>query len=355
MNKKDKIIIIVISALMVIFSIVIIYNIIKTLKYIEGNPKDIQYRNKINDNIEYLVHLKPNDYIVEESIGNNFSYITQLVEYIETSFNYEYITDYNLKLNYKYSIVATMIVDSNDQNNQSLNKPILKRDFILLEEIIKESNNSKININETLNISLDYYNSFLEDFINSLNLASNSRLEIKLLINIFDDSKILNKFHDVTLSVPLGVKTFNININKNFVPEEVVYKKEQKKPQDSYVMIIFNIVLFIIINTAGFYIIKSILNKYKSKYKLEKEKILKEYDDRIVTVVNFINYENIEVVDVVSFNELLEFSNEAFEPIIYWERKIGRHKEAWFSILRNRLLYRYIIHSSKTSKTVKKD
>ena len=38
------------------------------------------------------------------------------------------------------------------------------------------------------------------------------------------------------------------------------------------------------------YIVRYILNKYKSPYILEKNKILKEYDDLIIEVTNFVKY-----------------------------------------------------------------
>ncbi len=97
---------------------------------------------------------------------------------------------------------------------------------------------------------------------------------------------------------------------------------------------------------------KHLLDKYKSPYTLEINKILKDYDDRIIEVTNFIKYTNWETVEVKNIKELIELSNEAFEPIFFWERRIDHTKEAWFCILRDSVLYKLVL---KKNNLIKKD
>ncbi len=42
---------------------------------------------------------------------------------------------------------------------------------------------------------------------------------------------------------------------------------------------------------------------------------------------------------------MLNLADETFEPVVYWEKDEG--KESWFSILRNNILYCYIITNKK--------
>ena len=143
---------------------------------------------------------------------------------------------------------------------------------------------------------------------------------------------------------------FEINTATNFDDEEVIYDQNNLPKDKGYVTAIVYIILLILQLLTTYLLIRYIINKKYSKYSLEKNKILKDYDDRIVTVKNFIKHDKWEIVDVKDFNELLDLANEAYEPIFYFERRLPNRKEAWFSILRDRILYRYIIYSNQSKK-----
>jgi len=54
-----------------------------------------------------------------------------------------------------------------------------------------------------------------------------------------------------------------------------------------------------------------------------------------------------DIVEILDFEELLTLSNETMEPIIYWEKRNRDSKEAWFSVIKDKILYRYIILHKK--------
>lgn len=223
-----------------------------------------------------------------------------------------------------------------------MSRPIWNKKFIILENIKGNTNNAKLQLNETFDINLEYYNNLTENFRTTLKLPIQSRIEFKFSIKINsvlkNDEKI-TKDHYILMTIPLETKVFDIKINTNFSEQEIIYNKNKKDNQTIYVYIIIYIVLFILNLITGLYFIKSISNRNKNKNILRINKILKDYDDRIITVSNFINYEKVEIINVISFEELLNLSEETLEPIIYWHKK---NNEVWFSILRNKILYRYI-------------
>ena len=265
------------------------------------------------------------------------------------NFNYEYITDRDINLRYSYLIVATIISTTASEGIEKVNNPIWVKDYILLNESEQIDTNKKININENIEIFLDSYNDLVNNFIEDYNILINSLLEVKLIIKINNNvnNKNINNEHYLMASIPLGVKAFDIVTSKNFVESETVYLTPLAKKESSYMKIIIYIVIILILIGLGYYIIKKIREKYSSEYMLTRDKILKDYDDKIVEVINFIKYESWETVDVSSFDELLDLSNEAFEPIFFWERKTHRNRETWFCILRDKVLYRYILYKNK--------
>lgn len=341
-GRKDKIIIIVTILIMFLSTVFMLNYIIKSIKNIEGDPDDILYINTLKDNINYEIFLKENDFLVESSLNENFSYVTELIEYIEVNFNYEYTNNSDMNLSYNYFISADIKVEPMNDSSK-LTKPIMIKKSILLEEDLKKLEDKKFVINEKLNIGMDYYNDFVKDFIEFLKAPVQAYLDILLVVQVTDEIDVKN--YEMKINVPLAENIIEINTLKNFDEQEIYYEKEPIKAEVRYVIIIFYITLVLTINISGIYIIKLIINKKYNKYWQELNKILKEYDDRMITVLNFIDYSKWEIVDTPTFNELIDMANEAFEPIIFWEQK-GKNKEAWFCILKNKIIYRYKIANS---------
>ncbi len=349
-NRKDKIIITVTAIIVVALSVILVFNIIRVLKYREGHPKDIIYITDIKDRNNFDVVLKDNPFINNIEANNNLSYITSLIEYINTTFRYEYQGNKKVRTDYDYYVKANVISEYREDNNRGTLKPIWNKEFVLLDHKTGYSNDSNITIREELKIGLDFYNNLVNQFKTELNIPTKSTLEVKFIINTtskLKDNFDIKKEHYMLMSIPLDVNAFDITTSKNFFEQEVTYSKEKRKTETSYLITIIYIIIIIVVDYIGIYIINYIIDRKKSKYILERNKILKDYESRIVTVTNLINYTDFEIFDVADFEELIDFANEAYEPIIYWEKKDGRSREAWFIIIRNRILYRYVIYKNQ--------
>lgn len=346
-NPKDKKIILLILTITLISTIILIFNIVKILKYPIGRPEDILYTSTIDDNLYYEVHLTDNDFLEEDYLSKNASYITDLIEYIFISFNYKNnITNTN-NLNYSYRIEAEITAESIEDMNNTVSFPIWVKKYILMEPTTVRTTKSPLTVNDQLNINLDYYNNLVEDFKETFNIAINSTLEVRMIINLagnLENNKQFTREDVMSIFIPLGVKVFDITTSTSFDDVEIVYNKVPPATTTSYMMAIIYIAILFLIFGISYYLIKRITEKYYSKYMIEKNNIIKEYEDRIVHVSNFIKYDKWEIVDVPSMKELVDLSNEAFEPILFWERKYNNDIEAWFAILRDKIIYRYIIY-----------
>ena len=348
-NKKDKIIIAVTIIIVIVLSVILVFNIIKVLKYKEGHPKDIIYIIDIKDSNNFEVILKENSFINNIEANNNLSYITSLIDYINSSFRYEYQGSKGVRTDYEYYVKANIISEYRDDNNRLTLKPIWNKELILIDKKKGYTEDSKVLVIEEFKIGIEYYNNLVNQFKTELNIPTKSTLEIKFIINTTARLKKninIKKEHYMLMSIPLDVTAFDITTSKNFFEQEITYNKEQRKTEISYLIAIIYIIIIIVVDYIGIYIINYILDRKKSKYMLEKNKILKNYNNRIVTVTNLINYSDFEIFDVTDFKELIDFANEAYEPIIFWEKKDRRNREAWFVIIRDKILYRYIIYKN---------
>lgn len=343
-NKNPNISVVIITIIVSILSIFFILNTIRALKYQGSHPKDIAYVSQITDRNDYLVFLKNNDFISNEELDHNLSYITTLVEYIDVIFEYEYQGSSNTDLKYDYYVVGNIISNFTGDIDNPVLKPVWNKEFILVDHQMGSSNDAHFRIYERLKIGVDYYNNLINSFRDKLNISVDSILEIRLIIDINGKfvSYKFNQNHYMLTSIPLDVKVFDITTSKNYSEKETIYGKQKLESEKSYMMAIIYIVLLIVILYIGIFLIRRIINKSKDKYQLTLDKIFKDYNDRIVKVANFA-YTGLKIINVDGFKELLNISNEVYEPIIYWEKKEQKPREAWFSIIRNKILYRYIV------------
>ena len=341
MKTKDRNKIFFIILLLAIFSIVSFFIMFKIIIKLNGDPNDIYYTSNSLDNTTYEVYLEENSLIEENVLDENNSYILDLVNLININYNYNYSLDKDLNYTYNYNVIATL---EGIFNEEVLN-PLLNKEYILLNKLNLKGSKT-ININETINIEPLFYNEIIKEFINNFNINISANLKVKLNINYKGD---INNNHYIELIIPLNKKAFDITKTNNLQTEEIFYIKEPLKKEDAFSKIIINIIVLTLLYITGIYLIKNIRDKHLSKYTKTLNKILKEYDDRIVEVKSFVKYKNWEKVDLKSFDELINLSNEAFEPIFFWKRRYTRKKEVWFCILRDKVLYRYIIRAQSVN------
>lgn len=346
MKTKEKYIIIISAFFSAILIIVFCFYVIKYFKVASGDKSNILYTAKINDATNYQVSIIENPYIEENILYADKAYITDLIKNITINYKYHYDINNSSSINYKYIIVASIV----GNYDEGLAKPIWTKDYNLLNKYNLSSKNN-LNIEEKIDIDLNQYNNIVNEFKNEFNINSIINLEVKLIIDFNNtlNNKTIPKTHIITINIPLNVKAFDITHTKNFAEEETEYIKEAPAKETVFVKLIIFISLIITVVALFIFLLKNILNKYKSPYILERNKILKDYDDRIIEVTNFVKYTKWETIEVKDIKELMELSNEAFEPVFFWEKKVNHKKEAWFCILRDSVLYKYVLTNNKAS------
>ncbi len=351
MKRQDIYKIIIIILTLMIISVIIIFNVQKIIQNIDGNDEELIYSSKNLDTSNYEVHLKNNSYIDKNILTENYSYITSLIDKIRINFNFNSQLDKEVNLVYSYNITANMLALLNKDSVISTKNPILDKTYVIKESTEFEPLKKDLKINEIIDLNLTDYNYFIEQFITDLNISLNTSLNVKLSVNIKGqiENTNINKTYDIISSIPLGVKAFDITLSNNIDEDERVFSKEQPTKESLYVKIIVFIFIDFLLIFMSIYLIKKITYKYRSKFFITINKILKDYSNRIIEVNNFVNIENWEVIDVKDFKELIELSNEAFEPIFYFRRKFNHNSEAWFCILRDKILYRYTIYKKEAN------
>ena len=148
---------------------------------IKTRTKEIyNYTNKFN--YDYNVNLINNKYIEQdEQKDESIVYVTDLIDTTDLNINYEYLADKESDLKYSYSVIGKLqVIYTKDGEEQK----IIYKEETLLEEQTKEITDSKIDINETLNLDLKDENNLLKEFEQELGMSISANYTVILKVNI---------------------------------------------------------------------------------------------------------------------------------------------------------------------------
>ena len=183
-------------------------------------------------------------------------------------------------------------------------------------------------------------------FRKELKIPISSSLTVLFKINVTGEvsGEKINDTKEISLTMPLNQQAFRItekyekSYNKNIKPTV------EEKEKVNYRKLISGIVLF---STSIFIFIlffREIFNiPRKNKYTVKLNKILKEYGDIIVEVINPVSEIDMDVVEVKNFNEMIDLEEELRVPVMFYETI--EYLEGEFTLVHNNILYKFILRN----------
>ena len=257
--------ILIISSIIVLLILIVLIEVIYfSRNFLKSNIYEI--KNKTY----YEVTLKPNTYFLNDKLESNNYYIASSIDTIDIYFNY-YIKN-KIKDNYSYNITATL--KSYGDNGTKL---IWTKDFILKE--INNINQKEISIKENYNLDYQYYVNYVKAFQEYYNIKTETYLYVSLNINDQTNPCIL-------LTIP---------INENII--EITMEDNTTLKNNTNNIILNKIIVFdFIVIVITLVICKILFNK---------NNILKEYNDIIITIQNEPNMNSNNTVYLTDLKDLI--------------------------------------------------
>ena len=289
--------------------------------------------------VDYRVYLKENDFYTEKFLPKGKSYVTNLIDYIDVNYNYNFSIDDLANVDFEYKVIGNLIIEDNNSKKELLNKQY---------DITEDKKNSikatnEFVINEKFQINYDEYNKLANQFRSSNGIDTNSYLRVYLNIKRSTSSDSNYSFENEIinideLKIPLSERAIDINIdtNSNTITNQV---KFNDKNSINYIIIGIMVVLLLI----SIYFLKVIIvsikkmNRKRSAYDKYVEKMLKEYDRLIVETKNIIDLEKYNIIKVSQFSELLDVRDNLKIPINYY--CIEKHIKGLFYIKSDNDIY----------------
>lgn len=306
----------------------------RNAKYVNYNDKNI---------IDYKVYVKENDFYETDYLNKGMIYVSGLIDKINIDFNYLFDIDEKMDMNFKYRILANLVIANSDNNAKYFEK-----DYVLLDDKeVKMTDDDNYNISEEINIDYDYYNKLAVDYKSSYGLDTKSYLKVYMQIekNSLKENININDSTESSITIPLSERSVQIKFDANDVikSNQVIANKELIFRQDNFIIevILFIISVIFISKTIK---LSTLLIKKKSDYDIYLNKILKEYDRLIVETTTGIDFKNNHIIKITKFTELLDVRDNLKLPIMYYN--IVNHQKSYFYIKNKNDVYLFQIKAS---------
>lgn len=286
---------------------------------------------------KYEVYLFQNTAIDEPVLEMNKTYIAKLVDKIKFNYNFKYSGNSELE----YSLNAYLTVEYQNTNVVS-NPIIMKKEYPIIPVTKATKNeNGPIEIEKEIEFDYPYYNQELHRIQQVISVPVKAYVDLTFKIK----DNMNGTSYNSTYSIPVGQEVFGIT-NKTSMKNEDGAKTEMKIDQ---IPCVIGVAMMLISIIAIYQIIKKTKNRdnKESHYTVKLNRILQNYGDIIVEMVEPIGLEGLQVRNVKNFEQLVDIEVEIRKPIVFYETipKI----EGEFIIIQDDIAYRYVLKNIKSN------
>lgn len=311
----------------------------------ERNDKNVIMSYTSKGNLNYRVYLKPNQFISAPYLEAGEAYILDLIDHVQITSLYNFSSTAKTNVTGTNKLVARLKVyykESTDTNN---NPEVLKKERTLDQKVMSFNENAYSSVN-TYNLNLGEYLTILKEFQEQVKIAVDGYLEVSAETDFsgtVGGASYNNSYANV-LKIPLSESVIKIEQESSEDETSKVFESDLVKTNKVVMafIIIANVVVFAIICVL---LRQLFMFTNKTEYERVLGKFLRTYDDIIVNTTSILDVSRYKLIEIEEFKEILNLSRELLLPIMNYEVEKG--KETWFYVVRDDILYRYVVSSEK--------
>lgn len=331
--------------ILILFFLLLLFLGIVCLLIGYNNKKVVSLKYRENNNIDYKVYLKDNEYFDSDYIDKGKTYITSLIDHIHIDYKYNIDYDQEVKANYKYKVVAQ--IEANKTENSPGNYWTKQYDVTKYHNDSVE-NISNYSINQSVDIDYNKYNEILKGFKNSVGLAnSEGILKVILLIESEVDGEKISSPIDskLILKMPLSQLAIEATIDSDVNNRVKDISKTVKDNNPIYLILTLVGILSLLVALLVLWILLRNRHIYKlnNKYEVELKRITNTYDSIIVNVEELPDMTDYNMIKVESFEELIDAHSEVRMPINYYQTK----DYSIFLLFNDNTAWKYVLEKRK--------
>lgn len=298
-----------------------------------------------NGNFNYKVYLRENEFINEEYLGEGEAYILDLIDHVNLSYLYRFNSTEKTNVSGTNKLVIKLKAYYKESSSTGGNSELLNKEQIIEEKVINFNDLSYSTLG-TYDLYLDEYLRILKEFQSQVKISVDGYVEVtsETSFNGTVGGASYNDNYSNTLKIPLSSSVIKIENSKGNEKTNKVYEGDLVKTNKTVMsyIVIANIVVFLIICV----LLKQLfVFTNKSEYETALNKILKNYDDIIVNTTTVLDVAKYKLIEIEEFKEILNLSRELLLPIMNYE--VMKGKETWFYVVKDDILYRYVVSEEK--------
>lgn len=306
------------------------------------NQEDIKLNYQENNQVDYKVYLKDNNYFDTPYLGMNKTYITNLIKYLDVNFHYNINFSEPLSGELRYYFKAIISADkANEQPGSYWSK-----EYVLSEpEVISISEQNQFGFSENLQAEYDKYNQIFTDFKEQYQLAADGKLKVVMVVEGSPTSDILSRpvpiSTEISLTLPLSRIAIEASVDSttNNHQGEIPLRDRSRQSRYLFISIACGIVAGLSLLLASSAALRIYRLRKAQPYRVTVDKILNDYDGIVINLDSYPKTNRQKLVDVQSFEELVDVYNSTRLPINFYESQ----KQSTFMILGEDMVWQYII------------
>lgn len=299
-----------------------------------------KYDNKFSSDAK--INLKDNAYVHEEEMIDGQTYLSDLISDIYMDLNYNYTASVPSQITYTYKVEAIMKATYTNTKNtyDVLNKVDTIKEGSATTDVANE-----LSIQDKVTVNYAKYHQSMKEFKQTMGISTDSQLYIRFTINTKTvvNSKEVNNEYVANYKISLGDKVAIIDEAKDDIASKSIKAEEQttQKIEIDYRQAIISIIAIIIGTVGLIFIIKKteVLKSIRNDFKLELNRILKSYEDKIVEIQDLNNLNIEKATKVKDILQLRKLAEEALVPIYCYIKE----DEAYFIVTKYENSYIFIL------------
>ena len=291
--------------------------------------------------VEYRVNLRhDNGVISAPELGMNKTYAFETIENIEITNTYRSELSLPIAVRYDYMATVSFIGRISRLNQANGTEQVIVDEVI---EVLRDSSvkrpQGNFKTTEQFAFNLNEYRERFNTVQSNLDFPISGQIRVDFEMKSHSNGAINNTIK-CSVTIPVSEPHFQIRLDGE-ESQETDHAAPRRSSADTIRMIV-TIVLIILFFVLGLYFSKKV-RSYKSWYRREVDKLLRDYNDAIIVTTTPITARAYrERVVIRDFKEMLKLATNLNEPIMYYEAR----RAVVFYILKNQIRYVFLIEKT---------
>ena len=287
-----------------------------------GLNTKIKTRVDYQDNSDVYYDVK---YLEDKYTADGDKYVSNMVDYIDISYNYQNVLSEYVSGYYRYNVIAYLTTYEDDMSNVLWQgKHYLVNDKTV---VLNQNDVDTIKIEDSFMVNYKEYKEEINQFIEDSQIDVSGYLHIRInILEFLSFDSLENEYSDnkvITINIPLTDDVFEIDVN-NLENRDSYYEFSNNSSMNIVLLIIGAFCLSVGIAFGVLVIcLFKVINNRQSKYNKELRKILSKYDDNVVKINKFYVNKKYNMIYVDSFDELMDVCQKKNKMISFKETKRG--------------------------------